>query len=197
VLGVGGFDRNGDASWDASTQGITIGVAGPSEDLIGINRFGDPQTWSGSSGAAPIVSGLVALIRAAHPELDAANVIQRVLATATPVGTVPSPLYGYGRINAAAAVSADVAPVATNPMGSLEEWIRLNRRAEPTTTPTAYPTSTPAALPLARLMWPAWGFFAQRYGLPTLFVLVFASLIGLGIAAVTRRVRRGRRDRRS
>jgi subtilisin family serine protease len=66
--------------------------------------------WSGSSGAAPIVSGLVALVRAAHPELDAANVIQRVLATATPVGTVPSPLYGYGRINAAAAVSADVAP---------------------------------------------------------------------------------------
>jgi subtilisin family serine protease len=196
VLGVGGFDRNGNASWDASTQGITIGIAAPSEDLIGINRFGEPQTWAGSSGAAPIVSGLVALVRAAHPELDAANVIQRVLATATPVGTVPSPLYGYGRINAAAAVSADVPTVATNPMGSLADWIRLNRRAEPTASPTAHPTSTPAALPLGRLMWPAWGFFAQRYGIPSLFVLVFGSLIALGVAAVTRRVRR-RRDRRS
>jgi subtilisin family serine protease len=197
VLGVGGFDRDGNASWDASTQGITIGVAGPSEDLIGINRFGDPQTWSGSSGAAPIVSGLVALVRAAYPELDAANVIQRVLATATPVGTVPSPLYGYGRINAAAAVSADVAPVATNPMGSLEEWVRLNRRAAPTDSPTAYPTATPAALPLGRLMWPAWGFFAQRYGVPIMFALVFGSLIALGIAAVTRRARRRRRESRS
>ena len=197
MLGVGGFDRDGNASWDASTQGITIGVAGPSEDLIGINRFGDPQTWSGSSGATPIVSGLVALVRAAHPELDAANVIQRVLATATPVGTVPSPLYGYGRINAAAAVSADVAPVATNPMGSLEEWIRLNRRAAPTDSPTANPIATPAALPLGRLMWPAWGFFAQRYGVPIMFVLVFGSLIALGIAAVTRRVRRRRRESRS
>jgi hypothetical protein len=110
---------------------------------------------------------------------------------------VPSPLYGYGRINAAAAVSADVAPVATNPMGSLEEWIRLNRRAAPTDSPTANPTATPAALPLGRLMWPAWGFFAQRYGVPIMFVLVFASLIGLGIAAVTRRVRRRRRESRS
>jgi hypothetical protein len=172
-------------------------VAGPSEDLIGINRFGDPQTWSGSSGAAPIVSGLVALVRAAYPELDAANVIQRVLATATPVGTVPSPLYGYGRINAAAAVSADVAPVATNPMGSLEDWIRLNRRAAPTDSPTANPIATPAALPLGRLMWPAWGFFAQRYGVPIMFALVFGSLIALGIAAVTRRVRRRRRESRS
>ncbi len=197
VLGVGGFDRDGNASWDASTQGITIGVAAPSEDLIGINRFGEPQMWAGSSGAAPIVSGLVALVRAAHPELDAANVIQRILATATPVGTSPSPLYGYGRINAAAAVSADVATVTNNPMGSLEDWIRLNRRAESTAAPTAHPTSTPVALPLGRLMWPAWGYFVQRYGIPSLFVLVFGSLVGLGIAAVTRRVRRRRRDSRS
>ncbi len=196
VLGVGGFDRNGDASWDASTQGITIGVAAPSEDLIGINRFGEPQNWAGSSGAAPIVSGLVALVRAAHPELDAANVIQRVLATATPVGSSPSPLYGYGRINAAAAVSADVPTVTENPMGSLEEWIRLNRRAEPTVAPTAHPTSTPAALPLGRLMWPPWGYFAERYAIPSLFVLAFGSLIALGITAVTRRVRGRRRDGR-
>jgi subtilisin family serine protease len=195
VLAVGGFDRNGEASWDASAQGITIGVTAPAEDLIGINRFGDPQSWAGSSGATPIVSGLVALIRAAHPELDAANVIQRVLATATPVGTVPSPIYGYGRINAYAAVTDPVASVTENPMGSLAEWIRVNRRAQSTSTATAPPTSTPAPLPLAGFTWPPIVFFLQWWGIPLAFVLGFASLIGLGAAAVTRRVRRHRGGR--
>jgi subtilisin family serine protease len=129
VLTVAGLDQRGVASESASSQGITIAVAAPGEGLVGANPSGGYLSWSGSSGSAPIVSGLVALVRAAHPELDAANVIQRVIATATPVGSVPSPLYGYGKINAAAAVSASpVASVSTNPLGSLTEWIRLYRR---------------------------------------------------------------------
>ena len=37
VLTVGGVDRSGKASVDASTQGITIGVSAPSEELIGVS----------------------------------------------------------------------------------------------------------------------------------------------------------------
>ncbi|MCA1943367.1 MAG: peptidase S8, partial [Yonghaparkia sp.] len=43
---------------------------------------------------------------------------------------VPDPLYGYGLVDAAAAVSADVDPVTENPLGSLADWVALNRRAE-------------------------------------------------------------------
>lgn len=192
VLTVGGFDRTGNASWDASTQGITIGVVAPSESLIGINRFGSPQKWAGSSGATPIVAGLVALVRAAHPELDANNVIQRVLATATPVGDVPSPVYGYGRINAYAAVTADVVPVTSNPMGSLADWVRMNRRATPSATPVAPPSDAPVALPVSPWQWPPWTYWLARYGYSLAFVLGFASLIVLVIIVVVRRKRRNR-----
>ena len=130
VLTVAGVDRQGQASFDASSQGITIGIAAPSEELIGVAPGGTIVRWGGTSGATPIVAGVVALVRAAHPDLDAANVINRIVATARPAGEPgPDPIYGFGILDAAAAVSATVPLVDTNPMGDLAEWIRLYRRA--------------------------------------------------------------------
>lgn len=131
VLTVAGVDRDQNASFDASSQGITIAVAAPSEDLVGVLPDGSYVQWSGTSAAAPLVSGLVALVRAEFPELDAANVINRVIRTADPKGEeVPSPLYGYGIIDPVAALTAEVEAVEANPLGSLEEWIRIHRRAD-------------------------------------------------------------------
>jgi subtilisin family serine protease len=136
VLTVGGVDANGQASWNASAQGITIGIAAPSERLVGVLPSGRYVTWAGTSGATPIVAGVVALVRAAHPDLDAANVINRVVATARDAGPPGADFsYGFGYLDAAAAVSADVPEVAANPMGDLAEWVRINRRAEPTPEP--------------------------------------------------------------
>lgn len=137
VLTVAGVDRRGRASFDASSQGITIAVSAPSEDLVGAIPGGGYVTWSGTSGAAPIVAGVVALVRSAHPELDAANTIQRVIATAKPrTDRELDPIYGHGLIDARAAVTAEVAPVSANPMGDLAEWIRLYRRGDaPTPVP--------------------------------------------------------------
>ena len=129
VLTVGGVDRGGFASATASSQGITIGVMAPSEDLVGAypgNRYAE---WAGTSGATPIVAGIVALVRSAYPNLDAANVINRILATATPVtSTRPDPLYGYGLVDAYQAVVADVPLVTDNPLGSIDEWVTIYRR---------------------------------------------------------------------
>jgi type VII secretion-associated serine protease mycosin len=131
VLTVGGVNREGKASATASAQGITIGVMAPSEGLVGAIPGGGYVAWSGTSGATPIVAGIVALVRAAHPTLDAANVIHRILATARPVTQeVPDPLYGFGLINAYDAVTAEVEPVVKNPLGSLEEWIVIHRKQE-------------------------------------------------------------------
>lgn len=148
VVAVAGVDRAGKASFDASSQGISIAVAAPSEELVGILPAGSPVHWSGTSGAAPIVSGVVALIRAAHPELGANDVINRLIRTATPRGhPVPGPIYGYGLIDAAAAVGSDVAPVAANPLAvpyDLEKWIALYRQAD-TPTPRDSSSVPPAA----------------------------------------------------
>lgn len=131
VLTVGGVDRGGFASATASSQGITIGVMAPSEDLVGAYPGDRYAEWAGTSGATPIVAGIVALVRAAHPSLDAANVINRVLMTATPVtSTRPDPLYGYGLVDAYQAVVADVPAVSANPLGSIDEWVTIYRRGD-------------------------------------------------------------------
>ncbi|HEX3679973.1 MAG TPA: S8 family serine peptidase [Galbitalea sp.] len=150
VLTVAGVDRNEKASVDASAQGITIGVSAPSEQLLGAIPGGQYVEWEGTSGSTPIVSGVVALVMASHPGITAANAINRVISTATDAGAKGvDPIYGYGLVNAAAAVRNTVPSVKANPMGSLAAWIHLNRRAEPTATPTTPPTSRSTAAPTA------------------------------------------------
>lgn len=208
VLAVAGVDRNGRASFDASSQGITIGVAAPSEALVGAVPGRGYYTWAGTSGSTPIVAGMVALVRSAHPGLSANEVINRVISTATAVGTVPSPIYGYGLMNAARAVAAPVVSVTANPLGDLSDWIHLHRRAE---TPTSTPSSTgdPAAAadpePEQSLAPPSPGTAGSAfptigvlrdYGIPLAVFAAFGTLL-LFVLRVARRqyVRIGVRNR--
>ena len=200
VLTVAGVDVNGEASFDASSQGITIGVSAPSEDLVGVVPGGDHVLWNGTSGAAPIVAGIVALVRSAHPELDAANVINRVIATAHDAGAPGTdPIYGFGLVDAAAAVTAQVPAVIANPMGDLAEWITIYRRAAPTPVPVPTRSSTPAppvvvaapANPLGTLL-PTVNLL-RNVGIPLGVVVLFSGglivVVVLGVRAV-RLVRR-------
>ncbi|MGM7669471.1 S8 family peptidase [Microbacterium sp. A93] len=152
VLTVAGLTADGTASWDSSTEGISIGVAAPAEPLVGAVPGGDRREWAGTSGAAPMVAGLAALIRSAHPEMPAHQVIHRILTTAEDAG-VPGvdPVYGHGIINAAAAVGAEVGAVDRNPMDTLADWIRVHRRAESSGAPT------PSAAPSDQATGPASG----------------------------------------
>ena len=70
VLAVGGLDKDGTASVDSSSQGISIGVSAPAEDLAGGLPGGGYAQWNGTSGAAPIVSGVAALITVQIPGHD-------------------------------------------------------------------------------------------------------------------------------
>lgn len=207
VLTVAGVDQTGTASREASTQGITIGISAPSESLLGVSANGDVVSWDGTSGAAPIVAGAAALVRAAHPDLDAANVINRLIKTAIPVPEMkrtPDALYGYGLLDANAAVTASVPKVTANPMGDLSEWIRLYRRAESPTEPAPGATVTPVAVPPLPAAEPPSEpgspllptAQSLRYGtLPLLALTVPGILVGLGVTAAARRIRteRGRR----
>lgn len=203
VLTVAGVDPQGTASVEASTQGITLGVAAPSEALLGVSPDGRIVQWNGTSGAAPIVAGIAALVRAAHPGIDANNVINRILKTARPSPAGGSPLlYGHGLVDAAGAVTASVPTVSENPMGSLQEWIRVFRRApsEPTAEPSVGPVEVPA-LPRADAITPAGSPLLPspdtlRYGtLPLLAVTVPAILLALGVSAAVRRIRSARASR--
>ena len=202
VLTVAGTDENGQASFDSSSQGITIGVAAPSESLVGVAPGGAHLIWGGTSGATPIVSGIVALVRSAHPELDAANVIQRVIATARDAGDAgPDPIYGFGLVDAYAAVTAEVAAVDANPMGELSDWIRLHRRAESTPVPLPTGVPTPSPPPAVAKPFDPTGVLLpsanqlRETGVPLLvFALFAAAVVGLGVLAV-RRFRAARQSR--
>jgi membrane-anchored mycosin MYCP len=62
---------------------------------------------SGTSYAAPVVSGLAALVRARFPELTARQVMQRIEATARRPAGGWSPVVGNGMVDPLAAVSTD------------------------------------------------------------------------------------------
>jgi len=194
VLTVAGVDANGEASFDASSQGITIAVAAPSENLVGVVPGGGHVIWNGTSGATPIVAGVVALVRAAHPELDAANVINRVVATARDEGAPgPDPIYGFGLLDAEAAVNATVPAVDANPMGDLAEWIKLYRRAESTPSPLPTFVPSPSPVPVAAGPQNPLGTILptvnqlRNVGIPLAVLAVFLALaVGVVVAAVRR-----------
>jgi len=196
VLTVGGVDQDGQASDSASSQGITIGVMAPSEGLVGATPGGGYVSWSGTSGATPIVAGIVALVRSAYPSMDAANVINRVLLSADRITeTIPDPIYGYGLVDAYEALTADVPYVSSNPLGSIDDWVVLHRKQEgnPIVVPLG-PQSTVAdeaqALPprIPARAAPQWGL------LPYVVTVGFASALSVvvltGVVLVLWRLRK-------
>jgi subtilisin family serine protease len=124
VVAVTGTDKDGNP-WSLSTTGPEMVLAGPADTMI----FPDPQTVSvgdeplyfqaaGTSASSGLVGGAAALVWAAHPDLDASNVIQRLITTADDGGQGRTEELGFGRVDAAAAVTAtDVETVSENPLG--------------------------------------------------------------------------------
>lgn len=148
VLTVAGLDRSGAASIDASSQGISIGVAAPAQNLLGGLPGGGYAEWAGTSGSTPIVAGVAALIRSKWPSMSAEQVINRIVSTAKDAGAPgKDPLYGYGILNAEAALKDDVPEAKANPLGTIAEWIRVHRRGNLATPAPAPAAEVPSAAP--------------------------------------------------
>lgn len=184
VLTVAGIDRNGKASVDSSTEGISIGVAAPADPLVGGLPGGGYADWSGTSGAAPLVAGVAAMIRSKYPEMKAPQVINRILSTARPAGPAGvDNLYGHGILDAYAALTAPVPQVEANPMNTITEWIRVHRRGpEVRTGPTADPGISTEKSSIKPIAAPAPVAPGDEAGfLPPLLVLGFGGLLVLTI----------------
>ena len=181
VISVAGLDRNGDPSQDFSTSGFSIGVTAPAEDLIGAYPGGEYRMWSGTSGATPIVSGMVALIRSMYPEMDAANVVNRVISSATRDGFVGySTSFGHGVIDANQALLAQIAEVTDNPLGSLEQWVKLYRaEAEAEISPGEIVSPIEAPTPFTPFIEPSLPWYANISNW-----LPLAGYAGLGLLAI-------------
>jgi membrane-anchored mycosin MYCP len=120
VLTVGSVNAHGEPS-SFSLAGPWVDVAGPGENVISLSPLGDgivntlggpngPAPLSGTSYAAPVVSGLAALVRSRFPTMTARQVMQRIEATAHHPPAGWDPLVGAGVVDFLAAVSTDPPP---------------------------------------------------------------------------------------
>ena len=127
VLSVGGLTKAKAGSERSSTEGIAIDITAPAEDLFGSFPGGEIRSWAGSSAAAPLVSGLVALMRQADPAASANDILQRLIASSDDLGEPGfDGVFGFGAINPTQALSSRLT-AEENPLGSLSQWVSLYR----------------------------------------------------------------------
>jgi membrane-anchored mycosin MYCP len=122
VIAVVGTDRTGNA-WSGNVHGPEVTLAAPAADIVTLaNHLSDLRPGgyvnvSGTSESAPMVAAAAALVRAKYPQLHVNDVINRLVSTADDLGAPGrDPVYGYGRLNIVKALTADVAPVSSNPL---------------------------------------------------------------------------------
>ena len=105
VLAVGATDEAG-ALAPFSNRGGALGLTAPG---VGVLSTLPGQLYgqrSGTSMAAPFVAGVAALVWAASPSLTAAEVRERLLASAADRGAPgPDPVYGRGEVDPLAALA--------------------------------------------------------------------------------------------
>jgi type VII secretion-associated serine protease mycosin len=157
VLGVGAVDRNGKVL-PVSQHGAQVDLVAPGKDML-LPVYGKKYLMgTGTSGAAAIVSGAAALIRARHPDLSAAQVVQLLTDTATDRGRAGrDDYYGSGELNLVAALT--------------------------TAPPRASPPALPAQEPVAAAPVPASGDEGGGGGIPPLLFVV-AGVVLLVIAVL-------------
>jgi membrane-anchored mycosin MYCP len=120
VLTVGSVGQDGAPS-SFSLAGPWVDVAAPAEGLVSLNPsgrgladvvpvFGGNTPISGTSYAAPVVSGVAALVRSRFPAWTARRVMQRIESTARGRGQW-DPVTGNGVVDPVAALRSEAEPV--------------------------------------------------------------------------------------
>ena len=103
VISVAWLTKERQLSSD-SNFGATIDIAAPGDEILSTDLNGGYRNLSGTSMAAPHVSGVAALVRSANPDYTNAEVREILIRTADPLFI--SNLVGAGSLNAYTALTA-------------------------------------------------------------------------------------------
>jgi hypothetical protein len=113
MIPVSATDSN-DAKASFSSWGQFVAMSAPGVSVWTTTRGGGYQQWWGTSIASPVTAGVVALMMARNPALNAPQIESLLFSSAVDLGAAGrDPVYGHGRVNAAAAVSAAATAVST------------------------------------------------------------------------------------
>jgi hypothetical protein len=114
VMGVAAVDPLGRKA-DFSNYGSFVDIAAPGVDLTTTDISGSGgfsigdyyRRFSGTSGAAPVVAGVVSLLLSLHPDWSVEDVWERLCSTARPVSGLYYEDLGCGIVDARAALSEE------------------------------------------------------------------------------------------
>ena len=135
VIAVASLASAGVLAGSSDYGATTVDLAAPGTFILSTWKAGGYAALSGTSMAAPHVSGTVALLAAAKPGITVAQVRAAILGTATPLASLAGKTVTGGRLDAFAALaSLGVAPVPVPPA---------------TTPPPTVVVSTVVSLPFA------------------------------------------------
>ena len=106
TIGVGSINKGMERS-DFSHRNKSIFVVAPGEDVYSLGQGGSVKASSGTSFSAPFVTGLAALLKEAHPEMNTADFKQILMRSSKDLGEAGYDVeYGYGLIQVPAAIRA-------------------------------------------------------------------------------------------
>jgi type VII secretion-associated serine protease mycosin len=136
VLTVGAIDQRLEPA-DYSHRSEHVEVSAPGTGILAAQPGGGSTIGDGTSNSTALVSGVVALVRAAFQDASAYEVVARILATVRDVG--PSgrdDATGYGMVRPYEALTAEVPADAPNPV--FDNAGDLTDVAPPSPDPTAF-----------------------------------------------------------
>lgn len=115
-----------------SNYGSTISIAAPGSDIISTTVGGNYNTASGTSLAAPQISGVLALIKSYFPNLTYNQLINRLLLSAEDVGPEgKDDSFGYGIVNTYNALTHEFVTISFETFGgSSIEPITIRKNSE-------------------------------------------------------------------
>ena len=153
VISVGGIDRAAlRASY--SNYGACVDIFAPGSDLVGA-WFGSTNIYrssSGTSNAAPIVSGIVALMLQDNPSLTQSQVEEQLKTNATRdvlfnIGTGSQNLLAYSLFGVISPVPTTTVPVTTTTVPVVVVTTTTVVAQPTTTTPVVQPVRTTIPIP--------------------------------------------------
>ena len=131
---------------------VSVDLAAPGVDIYSTAHSGQYKSLSGTSMAAPYVTGVVALIKSQNPSMNTAQIKSRILGNVDIISSLSGKVATGGRLNAAKALGVSPTPTPTptqtpsptpTPTPSPTPTVTIT----PTPTPTPPPTPTPSPTP--------------------------------------------------
>ncbi|AXR77601.1 Subtilisin-like serine protease [Natrarchaeobaculum sulfurireducens] len=105
VVAVSSLDSTESRS-NFSNYGPEIELAAPGTNVLSTVNWDEYDTFSGTSMASPIVAGVAGLVLSEYPDLSNEELREHLQETAVDIG-LPEDEQGYGRVDAANAVTTD------------------------------------------------------------------------------------------